>query len=69
MTSRRRCATLLVALVAALALATAAGAEIVTKADSEGRTITFDVRAPGVDVDWYAAILRAAVHGDEIYTQ
>jgi hypothetical protein len=66
MTSRRRCATLLVALVAALALATAAGAEIVTRADSEGRTITFDVRAPSVDVDWYAAVLRAAAHGDEI---
>ena len=66
MTSRRRCATLLVALVAALALATAAGAEIVTKADAEGRTITFDVRAQSVDVDWYAAILRAAAHGDEI---
>ena len=66
MTSRRRCATLFVALVAALALATAAGAEIVTRTDSEGRTITFDVRAPNVDVDWYAAILRAAAHGDEI---
>ena len=66
MTSRRRCATLLVALVAALALATAAGAEIVTRADSEDRTITFDVRAPSVDVDWYAAVLRAAAHGDEI---
>lgn len=66
MTSRRRFASLLVALVAALALATGAGAEIVTRADSEGRTITFDVQAPGVDVDWYAALLRAAVHGDEI---
>ena len=66
MTSRRRCATLLVALVAALALATAAGAEIVTRADTEGRTITFDVQAPSVDVDWYAAVLRAAAHGDEI---
>lgn len=66
MTSRRRCASLLVALVAALALATAAGAEIVTRADSEGRTLTFDVQASGVDVDWYAALLRAAAHGDEI---
>ncbi len=65
MTSRRWCATLL-ALVAALALATAAGAEIVTRADTEGRTITFDVQAPSVDVDWYAAVLRAAAHGDEI---
>lgn len=66
MTTRRRCFSLLVALVAALALATAAGAEIVTSADSEGRTITFDVRAQSVDVDWYAAVLRAAAHGDEI---
>jgi hypothetical protein len=49
-----------------LALATAAGAEIVTRADTEGRTITFDVRAPNVDVDWYTAVLRAAAHGDEI---
>ena len=66
MTTRRRCASLLVALVAALALATAAGAEIVTRADSDGRTIIFDVHAQGVDVDWYAALLRAAAHGDEI---
>lgn len=66
MTTRRRCASLLVAHVAALALATAAGAEIVTRQDSEGRTITFDVQAPSVDVDWYAALLRAAAHGDEI---
>jgi hypothetical protein len=66
MTSRRRCASLLVALVAALALATGAGAEIVTRTDTEGRTITFDVQASGVEVDWYAALLRAAAHGDEI---
>jgi hypothetical protein len=66
MTTRRRCSSLLVALVAALALATGAGAEIVTKTDSEGRTITFDVQAASVDVDWYAALLRAAAHGDEI---
>jgi hypothetical protein len=49
-----------------LALATAAGAEVVTKQDVEGRTITFDVQAPSTDVDWYAALLRAAAHGDEI---
>jgi hypothetical protein len=66
MTTRRRCASLFVALVAALALATAAGAEVVTKQDTEGRSITFDVQAPSVDVDWYAALLRAAAHGDEI---
>ena len=66
MTTWRRRASLLVALVAALAFATGAGAEVVTKADTEGRPITFDVQAPGVDVDWYAALLRAAAHGDEI---
>jgi hypothetical protein len=66
MTSRRRWATLFVAFVAALALATAAGAEIVTRQDTQGRTITLDVQAPNVDVDWYAALLRAAAHGDEI---
>jgi hypothetical protein len=49
-----------------LALATTAGAEIVTREDSQGRTITFDVQAQSVDVDWYAALLRAAAHGDEI---
>ena len=47
MTSRRRCATLLVALVAALALATAAGAEIVTRADSEGPND--HLRRPGAE--------------------
>ena len=49
-----------------MALATAAGAEVVTKQDVQGRTITFDVQAPSVDVDWYAALLRGAAHGDEI---
>jgi hypothetical protein len=66
MTTRRRSASLLAALVAALALATAADAEIVTRTDAEGRTITFDVQAQSADVDWYAAVLRAAAHGDEI---
>jgi hypothetical protein len=57
----------LLALVAtALAAAAAARAEIVTARDNEGRTITFDVLAEGVDVEWYASILRSAVHGDEI---
>ena len=60
--------TLLVAIVAALALATGASAEIVRSEDAQGRAITFDVQAPNVDVEWYAALLRAAAHGDEIST-
>ena len=51
---------------AALVAAAGARAEIVTSRDNEGRPITFDVLADGVDVEWYAAILRGAVHGDEI---
>ena len=63
---------LLVAVVAALALALAAAAGVdaatVTSHDSQGRTITFDVRAPNVDTEWYASVLRAAAHGNEIST-
>src|SRR5882724_10831319 len=56
------------ALLAALALAGATGANaaIVTSHDDQGRTITFDVRAAAVDTEWYASVLRAAVHGNEI---
>jgi hypothetical protein len=56
------------ALLAALALAGATGANaaIVTSHDDQGRTITFDVRATAVDTEWYASVLRAAAHGDEI---
>ncbi len=55
-------------IIAALALAGAGGANaaIVTSHDDQGRTITFDVRAAAVDTEWYASVLRAAVHGDEI---
>jgi hypothetical protein len=67
-TTRRWCVSLLVAAVAATAFATGAGAEIVPKADAQGRPITFDVQAPNVDVDWYAALLSAAAHGNEIST-
>ena len=65
-TSRRWILTLLVALTAFLAVATGASAEIVTSRDDQGRTITFDVLANNVDVDWYAALLRGAAHGSEI---
>ena len=36
--------------------------------DDQGRTIRFDVRVEGVDAEWYAALLRAAPHGNEIST-
>lgn len=68
MVATRQLKALLVSLVAALALATGASAEIVTSQDAQGRPITFDVQAPNVDVEWYAALLRAAAHGDEIST-
>lgn len=54
------------ALLAALAGAPAAMAEVVTSQDLAGRTITFDVRAENVDVEWYAEQLRSAAHGEEI---
>ena len=62
---RRR---VLVALVAALALVLAGAAQgaIVTSHDDAGRAINFDVRAPNVDTEWYASVLRAAAHGNEI---
>ena len=52
--------------VAAFALAGPAAARTVTLKDNEGRPITFDVRAKQVDTKWYANLLRAATHGDEI---
>jgi hypothetical protein len=58
----------LVAVIVALAAAAAARAEIVVSRDAQGRPITFDVRVPQTDVEWYAALLRGAAHGDEIGT-
>jgi hypothetical protein len=63
---RRLLAALFAALAVAVAAATGADAAIVTAQDTQGRTITFDVRAATVDTDWYAAVLRASAHGDEI---
>ena len=57
---------LLLSLVASLALAGEASAVEVLLPDDQGRTIRFDVRAEGVDAEWYAGLLRAAPHGDEI---
>ena len=55
-------------LVAAFAFAGAADANaaIITSHDDQGRTITFDVRAATVDTEWYASVLRASAHGNEI---
>jgi hypothetical protein len=64
----RRRVLALAALLAALALAGATGANaaIITSHDDQGRTITFDVRAATVDTEWYASVLRASAHGNEI---
>lgn len=59
---------LLLAVVLSLALASPAMADTVLSQDGQGRTITFDVQASDVDTSWYASILSAAIHGDEIST-
>ena len=56
----------LITAFAALAFSGEAMAAEVLLQDNEGRTIRFDVRVEGVDAEWYAALLRAAPHGDEI---
>jgi hypothetical protein len=58
----------IVCVAGALVAAQAAEAAIVTRHDPAGRVVTFDVRAPGVQVGWYAAVLGNAIHGDEIET-
>ena len=63
----RRAAAIAVSILS-LAFAAPAAAEEVVVADDEGRSIRFDVRADGVDVEWYASLLRAAPHSDEIST-
>jgi hypothetical protein len=65
---RRMVAALFAALAVALVGAAGADAAVVTAQDTQGRTITFDVRAATVDTDWYANVLRASAHGDEIST-
>lgn len=59
---------LLVAAVLSLAFSGEAAAEEFVVQDDEGRSIHFDVRASGVNVEWYADVLRDAPHGDEIST-
>jgi hypothetical protein len=60
--------SLVAVLVLALTLVVAASASaaIITSTDGQGRRITFDVRATAVDTNWYADILRATAHGNEI---
>ena len=59
---------LVLAALASLALAGRASAAEVLLQDDQGRQIRFDVRVEGADAEWFAAILRAAPHGDEIAT-
>jgi hypothetical protein len=63
-----RRALVLLSVLASLAVAGEAAAAEVLLPDDQGRQIRFDVRAEGVDPEWYAALLRAAPHGDEIAT-
>ena len=57
---------LLVLVFCALVAAGPAAAETVVTQDREGRAMTFDLQSPDADVEWYAEILRGALHGDEI---
>lgn len=59
-------AAVIVAAAALLLGAESANGAVVTRLDRAGRPMTFDVRARGVNVNWYAARLRGSIHGDEI---
>ena len=59
---------LLPVLVLSLVFAGQAAAAEVILPDNEGRSIRFDLHVEGVDAEWYAALLRAAPHRDEIST-
>ena len=59
---------LLLSVLSALAFSGEAMAAEVLSQDNEGRTIHFDVAVDGVDAEWYATLLRAAPHGNEIST-
>jgi hypothetical protein len=65
---RRLRVALLAAVVVACAASGSAAAETIVRHDAAGRAMTFDVRASGADVDWYASLLARAAHGDEIAT-
>lgn len=57
---------LLVLVFLSLVAAGPAAAETVVTQDREGRSMTFDLQSPDADVEWYAEILRGALHGEEI---
>ena len=59
---------LLLSVLASLTFSGEAMAAEVLLPDDQGRMIRFDVRVDGVDAEWYAALLRAAPHGNEIST-
>ena len=59
-------AAVIVAAAALLLGAESASGAVVTRLDRAGRPMTFDVRARGVNVNWYAQRLRGSIHGDEI---
>jgi hypothetical protein len=67
MAAVRRLLVLLTVLAALACSGEAMAAEVLSQ-DNEGRTIHFDVAVDGVDAEWYADLLRAAPHGDEIST-
>ncbi len=57
---------LLLSVFASLAFTGQAMAAEVLSQDNEGRTIHFDIAVDGVNAEWYATLLRAAPHGDEV---
>jgi hypothetical protein len=59
---------LLLSVLASLSFSGEAMAAEVLSQDDQGRTIRFDVQVEGVDAEWYAALVRAAPHGNEIST-
>jgi hypothetical protein len=58
--------TLVIIVVLGLAAVASSAAATVVRYDRQGRVMTFDVRTGGVNVNWYAQLLRNALHGDEI---
>ncbi len=55
-----------VAAAALLLGAESANGAMVMRLDRAGRPMAFDVRAQGVNVNWYAERLRGSIHGDEV---